>query len=425
VNVTPLTPSPARRPLPTIRPTTSANRGGQAGRLAVAILGLLLTIMTPGRAQELELEATPFSTVIDFGLLQNAAAEPPASLPIWLESVSMLREEPGTLADLPAVAATAPAAITDADAPFSVASTQPLPPSHTTYRLRLRALPGFTGPDDRLLLRLYFDDTPGRSPVVTGWSETGTQYYASAPLGSGLALPNTATLRIPTGGVDYLDITVPGDGSTVRQAFLSALQTTAKEAALDFSTAAHRLEDPFGNTAAQAVEATQIPQNEDESSLGGPPPGDRLLFGRIHARLDDGEVRITPAGDQQPTSYDIEFTLDAAPLLAAVSFEILNADPATPLPAFINGKPIGPLAIRFPDLSDPAYTGHARPFESIGFHYGSWAPCQKIIPGRLLQPGQNRFTLELPSGSDPVAIRDLAIQLKHHWKKLDYTLAPD
>lgn len=379
----------------------------------IAALLFLLAAGFSAPAQELEVEATPFSTVIDFGLLHNKAGGPPSSLPIWLESVVMLQEEPGTLAEL-SIPAPPVTVLPTPELPMSVANSQPRPPSHTTYRLRLRSLPGFTGPDSRLLLRLYFEDTPGRSPVVTGWSETGTRHYHSAPLGSGLALPNTATVRIPTEGVDYIDITVPGDGSTIRQAFLSSLQTTSIDTPLDFSTseAARQLQDPFSKT---------VEQGGSDST----PNNDRLLFGRIHAQLEHGEIRITPLGTQQSTTYDLEFTLEGAPLLAAIRFEILNADPTTPLTASINGKAIGPVAAQFPDLSDPAYTGHARRFESIGFRYASWVPCQKIIPGRLLQPGQNRFTLQLPPGSAPIAIRRLDIQLKHHWKKLDYTLAPD
>lgn len=385
---------------------------------ALFAAGLLLAIAPPLPAQELQVEATPFSTLLDFSLLRNPAAAPPNSLPIWLDSVQILKEEPATLSlvGLPELKPKlAPESPEPPDQPLSLSSSNH-GTSHTTYRIRLRRMSGF---NENLLLRLYFEDTPEQSPIVTGWSETGTQHYISPHLGSGLDLPTTATLRIPTEGIDYLDISVAGDGSTIRQAFIATLHTTSAHAALDFSPPGQApLIDPFG--APDTTSDTPFTTASEETTA----PVDSLLYGRIHAPLDSGEIRITPHGTSRPTRYNVEFTLERAPLLAMISFEILNADPISPPTGFMNETNVGPIAITLPDLSDPAYNGISRPFESLGFRYTSWARCQKAIPGRLLQAGQNRFTLELPPGSDPLAIRHLSIQLKHHWQKLDYTLSP-
>lgn len=322
---------------------------------------LLLAVFCPvlAIAQDLRQQVTPFSVWLDFQAL--ASANPPkVSLPIWLESLQSDSVEgtDGTVAK-------------------------------TTFRLHFRQL-GALNRD--LLLRIFFDDVKGRSPVITGWSTEGVLVFEHGPFGASLNLPTSATLTLSMLGVAYIDIAVPGDGSNIRGSFLSSMRRGETLYALDFATPAE-VSDAFDN----------LPSNP-------PPSEDSVLFGRVRATIDPGLVTFTP---RTATTQIWEFELAADPLLAVLSFEILNADPLSPLEVVVNDQLLGPAAVRTPDLADPGYQGVFRPLDrGIRFRYAGWLQCQKAVPGAALRTGLNKVELRLPAESGPVAVRSLDLQLK-------------
>lgn len=334
---------------------------------------LVLAAFAPalGFAQELRHQPTPFSVWLDFKAL--ASPHPPkVSLPIWLESLqSDAVEGPGGQI------------------------------ARTTFRLRFRSL-GALNRD--LLLRILFDDVKGRSPVVTGWTETGTQIFEHGPFGAGLNLPTSASLALPMVGVSYIDIAVAGDGGNVRGSFLSSLRRGESLYALDFAAPAD-VNDAFDN----------LPSIT-------PPADDSLLLGRVRATIDPGITAFTP---RETVRQTWEFELAAAPLVAVLSFEILNADPLSPLDVVVNGQLVGPAAMRAPDLADPGYQGVYRPLDrGVRFRYAGWLQCQKAISGAALQQGVNKIELRLPGESGPVAVRSLELQLKTQWENFDNSVTP-
>lgn len=378
-------------------------------------LALCLAALSGSRAQDLTVQPTPFTVLLDFAVLRHPAAPKP-SLPIWLESVAFVPSLPASTAAASGTEA-APAA------PGLPEETPAAAAPHTTVRIRLRAMPGL---NDTLLLRLFFNDDAGAGPSVTGWSETGTQSFASGKLGAGLELPVSETLTIPTRNVAYLDIDVPGDGSNLRKALLTTLKKSAVNQSLDFAPAASTgtdaaptpLADPFGNPEPQPA-----------------PANDTALFGRVRATLEGGFIRLaapsradadrsTGATAALPTSATYEFELEGAPLLALVTLDVLNADPLAPVQAWVNGTPAGAFALQQPDLADPGYIGVVRPLQPMRFHYAGWLHGQLVLPGSALKTGVNTLILQLPQGASPVAIRAIELQLKHNWRILDYQLAP-
>jgi hypothetical protein len=182
------------------------------------------------------------------------------------------------------------------------------------------------------------------------------------------------------------------------------LKTQEVRRALDFAPAPD-LVDAFGRSAPLKL------------------PGDDLgLYGRVKAALDRGAVKLTPS---EAPHCVWEFELQAVPLLALVTFEVLDADAEAPLGLMVNDRPLGPVSVQWPDLADPGYVGLVRPLETgMRFRYSGWLRVQKTIPGSALRTGTNRLVLQLHSDSGPVAIRTLELQLKNNWKNLDYTLAP-
>ena len=336
-----------------------------------AVAALALTLAGRSDAQELRIQPIPCSVYLDFpSAFQKDVS--PLSLPIWMESFR---------------ATSTPATETA--------------PEKTNFRIRLRRMGQL---NSEIQMRLYFDDRPGFAPQVSGWTETGKQLYTAPALGHGLNLPGAETLNITVADLDYIDVDVPGDGSTVRRAFLTTLKNAVSRQALDFEMAPS-VADPF--SAPNAAE---------------PGIDDRYLFGRVKATIATETFKLTPTETPRST---LEFELNTAPLMAVVSFEVLNADPVYPPELSVNNLPQGRVSMLLPDLADPGYRGTTKALETgIHFNYSGWVRCQQVIPGTALQGGLNSLVLELNAQSGPIGIRAVEIELKHAWKQADYPSAP-
>src|SRR5437879_7796874 len=89
--------------------------------------------------------------------------------------------------------------------------------SKSIFRIRLTQ----PGPEYRILFfRLFFDDKPNQQPQVIAWDESGTHILRSGTLGVGMNLPSSDSVVIPMTGASAIDIEVPGDGKTIRGAYL-------------------------------------------------------------------------------------------------------------------------------------------------------------------------------------------------------------
>lgn len=340
-------------------------------RAILRTLSVLLLFTTLLQAQELKVQPTPFTVYLDFKTLFAPSAQRP-SFPIWLESVNIdpQKNQDGVVVK-------------------------------TNFRFRVRK---FAGINDELMMRVFFDDQKDASPVVSAWNEIGQRALDPRELGQGIGLPTAETVTIQMADVDYIEVEVPGDGANVRGAFLSSVRKTETRAALDFEPHAD-LADPFQG-------ASPAPAREN----------DAYLFGRVKAALDDAILKLSA---RDGASSTVEFNLASQPLLAVITFEILNVDVKFPPELIVNNHPLGPVAMALPDLADPAFVGNVRPLErDMHFNYTGWLKCQKIVAGSSLQAGLNRLILQLSDPSGSVAVRAIEVQLKYNWDKLDYNLAP-
>ena len=334
-------------------------------------LACAAALATAQEASVLTEQPTSFSVWLDLHLLAKAGAAKPA-LPIWFES---FQNEP-------------------------VAAKDGEPP-RTVYRLRLRRMPSL---HRELLLRVFFDDITGMSPVVTAWTESGRELFRGVPMGVGAGLPSSESAIVPLDGADYLDLTVPGDGSTIRGILAGSLKNAATKQTIDFQSATE-VQDPFGNLPAA--------QPGDEDSK---------LFGRVKATVDTGIVNLSRKGE---SAAQWQFDLAGQPLTTVVTFEVLNADLAAPPVVSANDGPAGFASIHWPDLSDPGFRGESRPLEpALRFQFTGWVRAQFVIPGNLLHAGQNLVNIGLGDDSGSIAIRNVELQLKHNWKHFDYILTP-
>src|SRR5438094_2150164 len=271
--------------------------------------------------------------------------------------------------------------------------------SKSVFRIRVTQ----PGPEYQVLFfRLFFDDKPNQQPELIAWDESGTHILRSGTLGVGMNLPSSDSVIIPMTGASAIDIEVPGDGKTIRGAYLDWMTTSEVVHPVN---AEHRdvIPEPFSS----------VP------SLHAPPE-DVENFGTVTATLSADPIRID--GETQESAA-FQFPIETQPLTALLTFEITNPAIDAPPEVYLNGQDIGPVSLTLPDLADPGYRGEVEALTpQMHFHYTGWLRAQKIIPATILKVGANDLVVAGGTDTGSSAIRATQVQLKYIWDKSDYLL---
>ena len=278
-------------------------------------------------------------------------------------------------------------------------TTEVAPMSKSVFRIRVRQ----PSPDYQVLFfRLFFDDKADQQPELIAWDESGTHVLRSGTLGAGMNLPSSDSVLIPMTGASSIDIEVPGNGKTVRGAYLDWM--TSSEVVHPVNTE-HRdmIPEPFSSVPTLHA-----------------PPDDVENFGTVTATLAAEAIRI---GAQTQEGATFQFSIEAQPLTALLSFEIANPRIDAPPEIYLNGQDIGPASLTLPDLGDPAYRGEVQPLSTqMHFNYTGWLRAQKIVPAASLKAGTNDLVVVNGADTGASAVRATQIQLKYIWDKSDYLL---
>jgi hypothetical protein len=256
-----------------------------------------------------------------------------------------------------------------------------------------------------LLFRLFFDDKPDAQPSLTVWDESGTQVLQSGPLGHGVNLATSETVMVPMNGASTIDLEVPGDGKSIRGAYLDWM--TSSEVLHPLS-AEHR---------------DLIPEPFSAAAPLHPPVQDSERFGTVTATLSDETIRI---GASVQNGAAFQFALESQPLTALITFEVASANIDSPPEIYMNGENLGTVSLTLPDLADPAYRGQMGALvRQMRFQYTGWIRAQKIVPASSLRVGTNDLLVIAGAGTSASAIRATQVQLKYLWDKSDYQLVPE
>jgi hypothetical protein len=306
-------------------------------------------------------------------LRQNAKPSAVQNVPTWVEAVT-----------------------------FAPADTQADPAALSVFRIRLARPSGHSA---ILFFRLFFNDQTAARPEIVAWDESGSQVLRSGRLGTGIDLESSESVMIPMHGVTTVDVEVPGDGSSVRGAYLewmisSELAHTASVGSQD------AVPQPFAAT---------LPLHA--------PTEDSEDFGTVTASLSADLIRIGPTPEQGAV---FEFGIESQPLLALITFEIANPRIDSPPEVIANGQNIGAASLIMPGLADPGYRGEMhRIVSQMQFQYTGWLRAQKIVPASALHSGTNHVAIVNGPGASASVIRATQVQLKYLWEKSDYILKPD
>jgi hypothetical protein len=278
-------------------------------------------------------------------------------------------------------------------------TTETAPMTKSVFRIRVTQ----PSPDYKVLFfRLFFDDKADQQPELVAWDESGTHVLRSGTLGAGMNLPSSDSVLIPMTGASSIDIEVPGDGKTVRAAYLDWM--TSSEVVHPVN-AEHRdvIPEPFSS--APTLHA---------------PPDDVENFGTITATLSSDTIRIN---GQIEGGAAFQFPIESQPLTALLTFEIANPRIDAAPEIYVNGQDVGAASLALPDLADPAYRGEVQPLSTqMHFNYTGWLRAQKIVPAASLKVGANDLVIVNGTDTEAAAIRATQIQLKYIWDKADYLL---
>jgi hypothetical protein len=347
----------------------------------VAVFALLLGAISRVYAQEALSDSFPMSLDTEAGyatpesawldLRQNTPQNSrPQDAPSWVEAVTLLPAQVTANAMSKSV--------------FRIRVAQPTP----EYQV--------------LFFRLFFDDKPGQQPELVAWDESGTHVLRSGRLGSGINLPSSDSVMIPMTGASSIDIEVPGDGKTVRAAYLDWMTS---------SNVVHPL---------NADRREVIPEPFSSMPPLHAPLEDVEHFGTVTATL---AAEAVPIGAQIQESAAFQFGIEAQPLAALLTFEVANPRIDAPPTIYVNGQDIGPVSLALPELADPGYRGEMEPLvRQMHFQYTGWLRAQKTVPAMSLKVGTNDLLIVNGTGSGSSAIRATQIQLKYLWDKSDYLL---
>ncbi|MDQ6624972.1 MAG: hypothetical protein M3Y69_02360 [Verrucomicrobiota bacterium] len=306
-------------------------------------------------------------------LRQNTTGKPgPQSAPAWVKAVTMLPQA----------------------AKEGVAAK-------TTFRIQLTQ-PSADLP--LLMFRLFFDDKPEQRPRLLASDNDGGLVLQTTPLGLGLSLATSETVMVPAAGVSTVDVEVPGDGRTIRGAYL------------DWMTSGEVVRP------ADADPRYVMAETFDAEAPLRAGTADVENFGTVTATLAPETISIGPSV-QQGAAF--QFPLEAQPLAAMLTFEVSSAYIDSLPEVYLNGENLGQVTVSLPELADPAYRGEMKPLmRQMRFQYTGWLRAQKILPASSLHTGPNDLLVIAGAGTPASAIRATQIQLKYVWEKFDYQLIP-
>jgi hypothetical protein len=274
-------------------------------------------------------------------------------------------------------------------------------PAKSVFRIRL------SRPNEDcqiLLFRLYFDDKPEHQPELIAWDESGTQLLRSGPLGQKTSLATSSTTIVPMIGVTAIDVEVPGDGRSVRGAYLDWMKSSQVMRPMH--------EEPQTSIPAPFAAAPPLKAGEEDAEV----------FGTVTAPLTAETIAI---GSSLRDGAAFQFELEAQPLVALLTFEVASPQIDVPPEIYVNGQDVGPASLVLPDLADPAYRGLSLSLlQTMQFQYTGWVRAQKIVPASILKAGTNDVIIIAGAGTSASAIRETQIQLKYLWDKSDYLLEP-
>src|SRR5207248_956909 len=219
---------------------------------------------------------------------------------------------------------------------------------------------------------LFAQEAVSRDSIVAGQSPA---FAITAPVtgNTWIDLESSESVMIPMHGITTIDVEVPGDGKSVRGAYLEWM-SSSEMVHPPSAGSQDVIPAPFAATL-----ALHAPAQDSEE------------FGAVTASLSADLIRI---GSTSSEAAVFEFGLESQPLLALITFEIASPRIDSPPEVIANSENVGTASLVLPGLADPGYRGELRNIVSqMQFQYTGWLRAQKIVPVSALHAGTNNITI--------------------------------
>jgi len=246
--------------------------------------------------------------------------------------------------------------------------------------------------DDDLALTVVFNEEMGGYLGVYWQPQGGSRQLICANLFENISLPNQRTILInrPTLG---------GPGKLILESSSAVLNI--RRVRLDWARpGVVRLYDLMPNGALITSSGKlYAPEEVDGSPLT--PVADRWEGKILTTSITENAERV-----EQGVRYPVSITKPVRRVRVEV---LVNGLPfGNSVKLWLNGEPIGSLAMEIPDLTDPGYF-HSR---QLGDHFTGWRKGEFLLSANQIKKGDNVFQFQGPPKT-PLAIRDFLLQIQY------------
>lgn len=142
-----------------------------------------------------------------------------------------------------------------------------------------------------------------------------------------------------------------------------------------------------------------------QAELGGQPSvaaADEIHSGFVDALLEPGPISLEPG-----QGVRLHASLQGRPGHGRIRAQISGLRPDEEAQIWVNGSPLGAVAVEAPRLDDPGY----RPAGRDGWEYGGWRTLTAFVPVGWLSAGENQVEWSAPAGGAGVVLRNMRLEV--------------
>ena len=99
--------------------------------------------------------------------------------------------------------------------------------------------------------------------------------------------------------------------------------------------------------------------------------------------------------------------LQGRPGWGRIRAQVSGLSPGEELPIWVNGSPLGAVAVEIPRLDDPGF----RPAGRDEWEYGGWRTLTAYVPSGWLRGGENQVDLTAPAGRAGLVLRNVRLEV--------------
>lgn len=142
-----------------------------------------------------------------------------------------------------------------------------------------------------------------------------------------------------------------------------------------------------------------------EGELGGSSPAasaDEVHAGFVDALLEGGPLSLDAGQGVRLHAF-----FQGRPGWGRIRAQVSGLSPGEELPIWVNGSPLGAVAVEIPRLDDPGF----RPAGRDEWEYGGWRTLTAYVPSGWLRGGENQVDLTAPAGRAGLVLRNVRLEV--------------